>query len=157
MFMTRRIRDLETKRFTSFERWLNKNPNLDSKKLGLSVLDIDTLYYHLENWVCYVLILELKSYGKLYCSEAQREGYLLIDQLFRERHGGQITIYSQDYTLQYNGSYVVSFSHEGPEDSDQIRIKHLVGKPVLIDLQTLEDILAFKINPNDFVPDPLNE
>jgi hypothetical protein len=52
---------------------------------------------------------------------------------------------------------MVIFSHEGPEDSDQIWIKHLVGPRVLIDVQTLEDILAFKVNPNDFVPDPEND
>jgi hypothetical protein len=107
--------------------------------------------------VCYVLVLELKSFGKYACSKAQKEGYRLIDQLFRERQGGKITVYNLDYTLQYNGSYMVIFSHEGSEDSDQIWIKHLVGPRVLIDVQTLQDILAFKVNPNDFVPDPEND
>jgi hypothetical protein len=155
--MTRRIRNLDTLRFTGFESWVNTNPNLDSQELGLSVLDIDKIYYHLEKWVCYVLVLELKSFGRYACSEAQREGYRLIDQLFRERHGGKVTVYGSDYTLQYNGCYVVSFSRDGPEDSDQIKIKHLVGPRVSIDVQTLEDIIAFRINPNDFVPDPENE
>lgn len=149
--MTRPIRNLDTKRFTSFERWTNTNPNLDSKKLGLSVLDIDKIYYHLGMYVCYVLVLELKSFGKYACTEAQLEGYRILDQLFRERQGGKIRVYGFDYTLQYNGAYVVSFSQEGPEDSDQISIKHLIGPKVLIDVQTLEDILAFKVNPNDFV------
>jgi hypothetical protein len=119
--MTRRIRNLDTLRFTGFESWVNTNPNLDSQELGLSVLDIDKIYYHLEKWVCYVLVLELKSFGRYACSEAQREGYRLIDQLFRERHGGKVTVYVTTIPCSIMGVTWLAFRATGQKTAIRSR------------------------------------
>ena len=115
-----------------FEAWIRARPELDSS-LGYTRIDLDIFWrnYRTQEF----MVIEKKMYGKTNMSRPQRDIYSLVDFALR-------TVFPN----KYKGFYIVSFSGEGPEDSDSTTIIHWKTKQyITVTEEELSEFLQFNI------------
>lgn len=136
---------------SSFQRWIRKNPNLDSSD-GHVVSDLDFIIHRYMTPAAgralqAMMFLEVKTNGSK-PRPSQLQTLSIARQLIQNQHvGGRIrrvvngiggpTIDVRDY-----GGLLLRFSHTSPEDSDWIELH---GKR--IDTDTLTKVLRMDIDP----------
>ena len=155
---------------TSLGRWIRESKKLDSRN-GFTVYDVDYIVhkFHEQNSREYQLIMlvEVKTRNSE-LQAAQRDTLYILNQIIENRvpnrHTGQkshnnkhrqsrgpLKVWSAFSRRMINvrsfGVYTLRFSGTGPLDSDTIH-----WNKRLIDLETLEKLLAFEIEPDKFIP-----
>jgi hypothetical protein len=155
---------------TSLGRWIRESKKLDSRN-GFTVYDVDYIVhkFHEQNSREYQLIMlvEVKTRNSE-LQAAQRDTLYILNQIIENRvpnrHTGQkshnnkhrqsrgpLRVWSAFSRRMVNvrsfGVYTLRFSGTGPLDSETIH-----WNKRLIDLETLEKLLAFEIEPDRFIP-----
>lgn len=157
---------------TSFGRWIRGNKHLKSEN-GFAVYDIDFLVHkfktHRGRDKQMLMIVEVKTRNSN-MTDAQRDSMYILNQIIETRrdnqstkknrkstnHPHKTTNVSNEYYSAVSkrfvqilsfGVFKLVFSGLGPEDSESIR-----WNDKEIDLQTLEKLLAFDIDPVNFKP-----
>lgn len=95
--------------FSALSLWIR--PNCQPSKHGLCVTNLDFVVEHFKRKK--LMLVEEKRYGGS-LAEGQEKTFALLDQIIKQ--GVSKTGY------QYWGFYLIQFSGEGPEDSEEIRI-----------------------------------
>jgi hypothetical protein len=155
---------------TSLGRWIRESKKLDSRN-GFTVYDVDYIVhkFHEQSSREYQLIMlvEVKTRNSE-LQAAQRDTLYILNQIIENRvpnrHTGQkshnnkhrqsrgpLKVWSAFSRRMVNvrsfGVYTLRFSGTGPLDSETIH-----WNKRLIDLETLEKLLAFEIEPDRFIP-----
>ena len=155
---------------TSLGRWIRESKKLDSRN-GFTVYDVDYIVhkFHEQNSREYQLIMlvEVKTRNSE-LQAAQRDTLYILNQIIENRvpnrHTGQkshnnkhrqsrgpLRVWSAFSRRMVNvrsfGVYTLRFSGTGPLDSETIH-----WNKRLIDLETLEKLLAFEVEPDRFIP-----
>jgi hypothetical protein len=141
---------------SDFLRWVRNNPSLDSRRAGLFVTDIDSVFLQYrtpedrigERRVLNFMLIEEKRFGAV-LRAMQGEVFSILDQFIRQ--GGNrrlpyaikvVTARGNHVRCRYWGFHLLRFSHGGPADSESILWDE---KPIT--LPTLEDVLKFARSP----------
>jgi len=137
--------------FSDFAQWRNKNIGLDSRNFGLTVGDVDQIFFYDESEQWMVMFLEVKSRGKKTVETSQKNIYLLLDSVFRTVAGkvlplklwGKIV----DRKIRYMGRHLLVMSGTRPDNSEWMLWD---GKPTTE--QELVRTLRFELDPNTLRP-----
>ncbi len=149
-----------------FARWVNTNPNLDSIRQGLFVMDSDWWFHRYKTQLgrefqC-LMMVEIKTNGAE-PDKAQQDTLWTIDQCMRNRRQtptnkirhqagrGVVKTYSQVLqrfvTLRAFGVHLLSFDAAGPISSHRITWDKKV-----ITIGELEKLLVFDLDPDTLAP-----
>ena len=149
---------------TAFSRWTRNNQRLASSN-GYCIVDNDYFIHqfkrHRKREFQLCMKVEMKSHGSV-LTDAQRDSLHIVNQFFRNRSetptkkkvyqpGNELRVHSiinnRKVIVRAFGVHVLRFSGAGPLDSEWIEWDKRV-----IDLQTLEDIIAFDRDPDTLRP-----
>lgn len=160
---------------THFGRWIRNNPDLDSRKHGIVVYDLDYIVHKYRSFDVngtkksaeLIMLIEVKTrYSEP--TEEQRDTLYILNQIIENRRQnrhttsetennrhrqsyGPLRVYSNKKKCYVNvlsfGAFTLRFSHTSPTDSDQI-----IWNKRQIDAKQLESLLRFDIHPVTFKP-----
>ncbi len=148
--MTRPMRNGQSR--SPFGMWLNQCPELDSKKNGLNVADIDWCFHQFATRpsgreVQNIMFVEEKQFGAQVTSH-QRDTLATIHRWFGVSSDSPLTKkvwsdFAKSFvTVRFWGVHVLCFEESGPLDSAWIQWDRTrIGLPRLI------EILSFKRSP----------
>jgi len=155
---------------TSFGRWIRQSKKLDSRN-GFAIYDVDYIVHKFKQQnnreYQLIMLIEVKTRNSD-LQPAQRDTLYILNQVIENRrsnrHTGQnshnnyhrqsrgpLKVWSvmskRMVNLRSFGVFTLRFSGTGPCDSETIYWNKKV-----IDLETLEKLLAFEIDPDNFLP-----
>lgn len=149
-----------------FARWVNENPNLDSIRKGLFVMDADWWFHRYKTelgreFQC-LMMVEIKTNGAE-PDKYQRDTLWAIDQLLRNRRQtptnkvrlqagrGLVKTFSgviqKPVTMKAFGVHLLRFDGKGPMSSQRITWDN---KEIM--LEQLEKLLVFDLDPDTLRP-----
>ena len=156
-------------RETEFGRWIRNNPELDSRKHGMCVVDVDYVLHTEKKWIhkyrnnesrciqC-IMYIEIKTRGAD-LTDSQRDTWFVINQFFRNRKqtptkdlkwqsgNGVLKVFSSMQkkwiSVRTLGAHVLRFSGLGPDDSEWI-----VWDKICITKNQLTGLLRFDLDPD---------
>ncbi|NVM24114.1 MAG: hypothetical protein HWN68_20340 [Desulfobacterales bacterium] len=134
--------------FSEFAQWRYSNPQLDSHRFGLTVADIDQVFFHDGGQECYVMLLEVKSHGKREIDEHEENIYNVCDSVFRlasRSKAVSMRLWSRDEQrkIRYMGWHLLVLSKTRPDNSQWM----LWDKRYYINEGQLVRILRFELDP----------
>jgi hypothetical protein len=140
--------------FSDFAQWRYENPELDSRRFGLTVCDIDQVFFHDDENTkeAYILLLEIKTHGKKEMDVHQENIYRLLDAALRlaslktisTRLWGRV----EERQIKYAGWHLLVMSHTRPDRSEWM----LWDNKHRIDENQLVRMLRFETDPNTLRP-----
>lgn len=154
--MTRIQRDGKPQ--SPFSEWIRSEPDLDSRKSGVSVMDIDWIWHQYrikedkigKRTINHIMLIEEKPNGKD-LEFSQRDTMFLMDQLFKYidkiNNLKWRTVRGEKVSVRYWGYFALRY--EGLSLPDATWIK---WNKRLIDLDILKKILLFEISPKTLEP-----
>ncbi len=151
--MTIKRRDGRT--VSGFSEWTRNNPRLDSRRAGVSLMDIDWIWHqylvehdHMgKRTVNHILLIEEKS-NETDLTFAEKDTMWLIHQALKAADGKKfLTARNDKVIVRFWGYYKLRYDGETLDTTSQI-----YWNKRQIDLGQLEKILLFKVNPDTLSP-----
>jgi len=145
--------------FSDFARWRYEEPALDSHRFGLTVSDVDQVFFHddAEANEAYILLLEVKTHGKKEIELHEENIYNLLDAVFRQASSKLLPVrlwgQTEQRKIKYMGWHLLVLSHTRPDNSEWMLWdnKHYINKDQLVKIlrfesapDTLEETLIVK-------------
>lgn len=147
---------------TAFSQWIREHPELDSKKHGLSISDLDWVIHQYKEpedsrngsrKINNLMLIEEKRFGAEKSFAQDDTLFHILDGLLksitnekqrskRASHGKILNARGEYVQVRYYGLHLLQFSGSGPEDSETI---HWDEK--LITKDDLVQLLRFEIHP----------
>jgi hypothetical protein len=135
--------------FSEFAKWRYETPELDSHRFGLTVCDIDQVFFHDEEGTkeAYIMLLEVKSHGKTEMEVHAKNIYNLCDSVFRLVSNKTVSVELwgrvEQRKIRYMGWHLLILSNTRPDNSEWMLWdnKHYINKDQLV------KILRFELSP----------
>ena len=139
--------------FSEFARWRYEEPELDSHRFGLTVSDIDQVFFHDDEDIkeAYILLLEVKTRGKTEMEVHEENIYTLLDAALRLASSKAVSTHlwgrEEQRRIRYMGWHLLVLSATRPDNSEWMLwdSKH-------IDKDQLVRMLRFDLDPNTLQP-----
>jgi Holliday junction resolvase len=140
--------------FSDFARWRYEHPGLDSRRFGLTVCDIDQVFFHDDKNAkeAYILLLEIKTHGKKEIDVHQHNIYSLLDAALRSATSNLISIRLwhrvEQRQIKYVGWHLLVMSHTRPDKSEWMLWdnRHYINEDQLVRM------LRFETDPTTLHP-----
>lgn len=139
--------------FSEFAKWRYETPELNSHRFGLTVCDIDQVFFHDEKGTkeAYIMLLELKSHGKTEMEVHAKNIYNLCDSVFRLASNKTVSVELwgrvEQRRIRYMGWHLLVLSNTRPDNS-----KWMLWDDYHVSEYELVRILRFELDPYTLKP-----